>query len=333
MFPGSFVSHLTKRRSDHLPIILHIKKSATGGTRRRINRIYRFEEMWLRDDACAEVIKKAWEGDRDVRGKLSRTAGALTMWSKIKFRNFAREMRECTVQMENLMANSQTEETIAKMREIDERMDELERREELYWRQRSRQDWLQCGDKNTDVFHTKAKQRVQRNTISIIHDEAGQKFEEEDQIQEVFAAYYENLLSAGGQVETSDVVNKIIEKVRSEDVNMLAATYTGAEVKDALDQMHPTKAPGPDGMSAIFYQAFWPTVGGDVVERVLGILNRGEEIESINNTHVVLIPTKKKCESPMDYRPISLCNVIYKVVSKVVANRLKKVLPYVIHES
>lgn len=114
---------------------------------------------------------------------------------------------------------------------------------------------------------------------------------------------------------------------------MLAAPFNGEEVSDALSQMHPTKSPGPDGMCALFYQKYWPIVGPDIVKRVLGILNHGEEIESINQTHIVLIPEKKKCESPGDYRPISLCNVLYKLVAKVLANRMKKILPDIIHES
>lgn len=101
--------------------------------------------------------------------------------------------------------------------------------------------------------------------------------------------------------------------LQSEDVDMLNAPFTGSDVKDALHQMHPTKAPSPDGMSAIFYQSLWATVGGIVVDRVLTILNHGAEVGSINNTHVILIP-KKKCESPSDFRPISLCNVVYKLV-------------------
>lgn len=114
---------------------------------------------------------------------------------------------------------------------------------------------------------------------------------------------------------------------------MLVAPFRREEVSMALSQMHPTKAPGPDGMNVLFYQTFWDNIGDDVSEKILNLLNGVDNIGAINQTNIVLIPKKKYCEPPVDFRPISLCNVLYKLVSKVLANRMKQVLPMVIHES
>lgn len=83
-------------------------------------------------------------------------------------------------------------------------------------------------------------------------------------------------------------------------------------------------------MPAIFYKKFWELVGEQVVREVLQVLNGGPMPEGWNETTVVLIPKVKKPESVKDLRPISLCNVLYKLFSKVLANRLKKILPQVI---
>ena len=91
--------------------------------------------------------------------------------------------------------------------------------------------------------------------------------------------------------------------------------------------MGPTKAPGPGSMSALFYQIFWHIVGNDVITAVLDFLNNGNMQSEINFTHIVLIPEVNSPERMSDYRPISLCNVIYEVISKVLANRLKIILP------
>ena len=66
---------------------------------------------------------------------------------------------------------------------------------------------------------------------------------------------------------------------------------------------------------------------------VINVLNNGADPSVFNHTHVVLIPKNKHPQSPKDYRPISLCNVIFKIITKVIANRLKRVLPDIIHGS
>ena len=94
--------------------------------------------------------------------------------------------------------------------------------------------------------------------------------------------------------------------------------------------MGPIKASGPDGMNALFYQKFWHIIGNEVTDIVLDFLHTGHMVSDINYTHIVLIPKVKKPEKMADFRPISLCNVIYKIISKVLVNRLKLILPQLI---
>ena len=97
--------------------------------------------------------------------------------------------------------------------------------------------------------------------------------------------------------------------------------------------MHPTKAPGPDGMSAIFYQKYWEIVGPSVTNMMLNVLNSDAPLSDINSTNIVLVPKVKNPSKMKDFRPISLSNVCYKLVSKVLANRLKAILPQIISEN
>jgi hypothetical protein len=110
----------------------------------------------------------------------------------------------------------------------------------------------------------------------------------------------------------------------------LAKDISAAEVYSALKQMHPSKAPGPDGFSPGFYQQFWSLVGKDVVEAVQCFLGSVDQLQLLNSTHVTLIPKVKSPENLSQLRPISLCNVLYKIGSKVLANRLKPLLSKII---
>lgn len=94
--------------------------------------------------------------------------------------------------------------------------------------------------------------------------------------------------------------------------------------------MHSTKAPGPDGMSPILYQQYQDVVGKYVTDATLSALTTGILPPSLNHIFLTLIPKRKDLEKVSNYWPISLCNVLYNIVIKVLANRLKLVLPHVI---
>ena len=139
--------------------------------------------------------------------------------------------------------------------------------------------------------------------------------------------YFDTFFNSKGNRQMDDYLNTVNHRVTPEILKELSRDYIADEIKAALFQMGPTKAPGPDGMNALFYQTFWHIVGIDVVAAVLDFMHSGTMPFDINYTHIVLIPKVKSPENLFDYRPISLCTVIYKIISKVLTNRLKIILP------
>uniref|UniRef100_A0A803MWZ9 Uncharacterized protein n=1 Tax=Chenopodium quinoa TaxID=63459 RepID=A0A803MWZ9_CHEQI len=195
-FVGSFVSHLSKRNSDHLPLLLCISEGVGKPKKKKFRKRYKFEEMWLRDESCRDILR---------------------------MRGIVVELKDCRARMEELMREEQSDEIIAQMRALDE----FERREDLFWRQRSRQDWLRDGDKNTPFFHQKESQRKERNHIREIKDAAGNSFREEEQISEVLASHFEELFSSGGQGEAENVIDKVDLKISEEQFADLIAPFNG----------------------------------------------------------------------------------------------------------
>ena len=151
--------------------------------------------------------------------------------------------------------------------------------------------------------------------------------EEIEDIADVATDYFETLFNSEGNGQMDDCLNTVNHRVTPEMLEELSRYYTAKEIKATLFHMGPTKAPGLDGMNALFYQKFWHCVGTDVVAVVLNFMHSGTMSSDINYTHIVLIPKVKSPKKMSDYRPISLCNVIYKIISKVLANRLKIILP------
>ena len=201
------------------------------------------------------------------------------------------------------------------------------------WHQRSRALWLKDGDQNTKYFHSRATHRKRRNSLVMLRDVTGEPITDVHEIGNQFVRYYEDLFQAAPLEEVEQVLAGINTSVTAEMNSKLIRPYTESEVAVALKQMSPLKAPGPDGMPPAFYQSYWKVVGKEVVQAVLSSINSGTLPPSINHTFVALIPKVKNLEQVTEYRPISLCNVIYKLISKVLANRLKEVLPTVIAET
>ena len=130
-----------------------------------------------------------------------------------------------------------------------------------------------------------------------------------------------------------EVTDTIHTRVNEEMNQKLIRTFTKEDVEATLKQMHPTKALGPDDMSAIFFQKYWDVIGNDITCMVLNVLNSNMPIVDINRTNITLIPKINNPSKMNDFRPLSLSNVVYKLVSIVLANRLKNILPQIIYEN
>ncbi|PON44582.1 hypothetical protein PanWU01x14_265670 [Parasponia andersonii] len=113
----------------------------------------------------------------------------------------------------------------------------------------------------------------------------------------------------------------------------LLESFKEEEIKEALFSTGPTKAPGPDGFQATFYQKLWNIVGDRVSHLCLSILNESALMGEFNKTRVVLVPKVSSPKHVSDFRSISLCNVIYKIITKTMANRLKSILYMVISDT
>ena len=255
-------------------------------------------------------------------------------WSRDRFGSLAAAIKAKRSLLQHLL-NSTPSGYSQRILEVQDELNHLLEQEEIYWRQRSRVSWMRDGDKNTKYFHAFCNQRRQTNLIHGLRDDAGVWQTDKCKMTKIAVQYFQNIFtSSKPEVGAINSCLDGMEGVVTEEMNMsLLEDFTSDEVSVALKQMYPTKAPGPDGMSAIFYQTYWEVVGPEVTQAVLSVLRSGYLLRKINYTHITLVPKIKNPEKISDFRPISLCNVIYKIVSKILANRLKKVLPHVISES
>lgn len=131
------------------------------------------------------------------------------------------------------------------------------------------------------------------------------------------AAYFENLFTTSHPRDCEEILEGI-PKTISETMNAnLTKVVENQEIRKALFFMHPHKAPGPDGMSLFFFQKYWNVVGEDVCNAVKAFFHSKNLLAAFNHTLISLIPKIKNPTKVADFRPISLCNVTYKIISKI----------------
>ncbi|XP_040945782.1 uncharacterized protein [Gossypium hirsutum] len=137
-------------------------------------------------------------------------------------------------------------------------------KDESYWEQRARINWLKMGDRNTSFFHKQASQRRRQNRIHKLQGEDGRATEEWKNMEEIARSYFLRLFSTGGQHNFENILTGIRRCISEEDNIKLNARFTKDEIREALSGMGPAKTPGEDGFLALFYQKCWSIVGDDI---------------------------------------------------------------------
>lgn len=144
-------------------------------------------------------------------------------------------------------------------------------------------------------------------------------------------AYFVDLFKASNR-DRKLMEAEVVKQVTVEENEELLQYITAEEVKEAVFAMHPDKACGPDGLNPSFFQVFWDIVERDVVHFCRNFMQTGELLAGVNAALVFLILKVKEPKAMGDLRPISLCNVLVRILSKVFANRLKKCLGSIISD-
>uniref|UniRef100_A0A803QAN7 Reverse transcriptase domain-containing protein n=1 Tax=Cannabis sativa TaxID=3483 RepID=A0A803QAN7_CANSA len=325
-FPNAKVTNLPILASDHSPIVL-----STIEEHRRLNYPFRFLEVWTSSPGCEKVVDRAWKCDYKGRKdkvllqKLGKTKCDLKKWNQESFgfcdqnlRNFKREL----VEIQN---KAPTKENLEREASVQLSIMEMEANLERVWKQKSRELWTRKGDGNTKFFHASTVIRRRRNKIESVESDGTWLHGRED-IGNFMRNQFMQVFESQNTVIDDDLDSLFSEMVSEEENDSICRTPSEDEIKQVVYALHPLKSPGPDGFSGIFYRKYWRIVGGKVCEMVQGFFEDGSVCAKLNHTFLCLIPKVSSASRFDHFRPISLCNFCYKIISRILTDRLKVVI-------
>lgn len=142
--------------------------------------------------------------------------------------------------------------------------------------------------------------------------------------------YYKSLFNTKDLSTTNSRWDPGTCKLSHTDIQLVGAPVSREEIKEAMFNFKPYKAPGPDGLHPYFYQRYWPELRGKVSHFCEEIFNTNIIPEELNKTLVCLIPKIKHLSTIQQFRPISLCNTLYKLIIKIIVNHLKPIVTKII---
>ena len=200
--------------------------------------------------------------------------------------------------------------------------------EEEYWTLKSRLNWVAYGDRNTSFFHVSTLVRRYRNKIRSIKNSVEEWITNEEEVKNFILSEYQKLFEIGlyGSNPPTDLENFPCCVLSEEDKDCLSIAVTVEEIRQGLWSLKPFKALGVDGLHAGFFQFFWEDVKGSVCKEVMEVFESKVVPDYLNETLISLILKCPNPESFNNYKPISLCNTIYKMINKIIVGRIRPFL-------
>ncbi|GMJ14254.1 hypothetical protein HRI_005094600 [Hibiscus trionum] len=331
-FLDSMVSHLLRMRSDHRPISLHVGNSSSFP----FPPSFKYFSGWNSHEDFARMVHDNWQPSESLSETIKSFTHAADTWNHTVFGYIGRKKRTLMALIRGIqksLCQRSSKFLILLESELLQELEGILDQEELLWRQKLCTNWVQNGDRNTKYFHRKAIIRRQKKKINSLKLSNNEWCSDNDRLRVAANEYFHSLFAAESFSFRPFISTVSYPVIPTASLHGISDAPSHTEIHAALMDMAPLKAPGWDGLHAHFFQKHWDTVGPYICSIIQGVFNGGSLDPEMNRTILVLIPKKEAPETFADFRPISLCTVLYKLLSKIIVKRLQPIFPCLIREN
>jgi hypothetical protein len=199
-----------------------------------------------------------------------------------------------------------------------------------YWKQRACIRFAQFGDENTKFSHSMATHYKRRNLISQLTLSDGTRISQHSDKAEALWVSFKNRMGTSECHQMYYDLDALLQRVPLPEMD---SHFLDEEIKAALDDMLPDHAPGPDGFNDMFMKKCWPLIQSDLHRFILKFNNGSANLKHVNGSFITLIAKKDNRATVNDYISISLLNSSLKLLTKLVVNRLQKVIQSIIYDN
>lgn len=327
-FPNVIVYHLVSIGSNHIPILL-----VTSRNDNPTRKPQRFNKCWLLDPSCMNVINESWNYD-DVVGSfaykhvkcLHHVKQKLRLWNIHTFGNIQTNINKIKGELDDLQQQQNSIATTTQITLLEDRLKHWYNAQHEYYPQRAKEDRLKFDDMNTKYFHDKVNYRKRRTQIESVQNNLGIWLTDRSMIAQELKDHFSKISKSTNPPVATDFLKILSPCIIDAENELLTCIPSDEEIRNTLWKMHPWTYPGPDGYPPGFYQTMWDLVGSDTCKMVKAFFHTGYLLKQMNHSFITLIPKTSSPKTATDFRPISLSNVSYKIISKILANRLKTVV-------
>ena len=208
-------------------------------------------------------------------------------------------------------------------------MQTLLRYKNLYWKKRFTTNRIKLGDECTKFFHAMATVSYRRNAITHLKDDHGNLVTDLAGKAALLLVAFKERMGVSLQPHMAFDLQSLISL--NVDLDCLIAPITKEEIYNIIKIIPLDKAPGPDGFNGMFLKKCWPLIKEDFYKLCQDFFDGNVNLESINNSYITLIPKVPTPETINDFRPISLLNCSIKLLTKILAERLQKIILLLLH--